>query len=74
MNILVSFGLLLVTIVVGFVVTYPDPPFAPLMIIAISVAVVVPVVFYPISKSLWSAIDLAMRPADSDDDVDPRFW
>ena len=29
--------------------------------------------FYPVSKTLWSAIDLAMRPLEPDEDVDPRF-
>jgi hypothetical protein len=32
-----------------------------------------PVFFFPISRSLWSAIDLAMRPPDPDDDIDPRY-
>lgn len=73
MNTIVSFTLLLGVIAVGFVVTYPDPPIAVLMAVALSVAVVFPVGFYPISKSLWSAIDMAMRGPDPDDDVDPRF-
>ena len=34
---------------------------------------VVPLAFYPTSKTLWSAIDLAMRPLEPDDDVDPRY-
>jgi hypothetical protein len=37
----------------------------------VAVAVVVPLAFYPVSKTLWSAIDLAMRPLEPDDDVDP---
>jgi uncharacterized protein (DUF983 family) len=73
MNTTVSFGALLVTLVVGFVVTYPDIPAAPLMGVAVGVAVVVPLVFFPFSKTLWSAIDLAMRPLEPDDDVDPDW-
>lgn len=73
MNTIVSFGLLLVTIAVGFIVTYPDPPVAPLLAVAVAVAGVFPVLFYPISKSLWSAIDMAMRPPEPADDVDPRW-
>lgn len=73
MNTIVSFGLLLVTIAVGFALTYPDPPVTPLLVIAVTVAAVFPVVFYPISKSLWSAIDMAMRPPEPSDDVDPRW-
>jgi len=73
MNTIVSFGLLLVTIGVGFAVTYPDPPVAVLLVLAVAVAGVFPVLFYPISKSLWSAIDMAMRPPEPSDDIDPRW-
>ena len=73
MNIIVSFALLLGVIAVGFAATYPDPPVGVLLVLAVSVAALFPVFFFPISRSLWSAIDLAMRPPDPDDDVDPRF-
>ncbi len=73
MNTIVSFGLLLGVIAVGFAVTYPDPPVAVLLVVALVVAVGVPLFFYPVSKSTWAAIDLAMRPPEPDDDVDPRW-
>jgi uncharacterized protein (DUF983 family) len=73
MNTIVSFGALFVTIAVGVAVTYPDIPTALLMAIAVGVAVVVPLTFFPFSKTLWSAIDLAMRPLEPDDDVDPAW-
>ena len=73
MNTIVSFTLLVAYLVVGFVVTYPDPPVAGLTIGGLVVAGIFPVVFYPVSKSLWSGIDLAMRPVDPDDDVDPDY-
>lgn len=73
MNVIVSFTVLAVSIGIGFAVTYPDPPVAVLFAVLATTAVVFPVVFYPLAKSLWSAIDLAMRPPDPADDVDPRF-
>lgn len=73
MNMIVSFTVLALTIGVGFAVTYPDPPIGVLMAVAIGVAIAVPVAFSPISKSLWSGIDLAMRPPEPDDDIDPRY-
>ena len=73
-NTIVSFGALLVAVVVGFMVTTPDPPVLPLVLVAMGVAVVVPVLFFPWSRMLWSAIDLLMRPLEPDDDVDPRWW
>jgi len=71
-NTIVSFTLLFASIAVGFALTYPDPPVGLLLAIAVAVAAVFPVVFFPISKSLWSAIDMAMRPPEPSDDVDPR--
>jgi uncharacterized protein (DUF983 family) len=64
MNTIVTFGLLAVVIVVGIVITYPDVPTVPLMLAALAVAVVVPVVFYPFSSTLWAAVDLTMHPLD----------
>lgn len=72
-NIMVTFTLLVVAIAVGFTVTYPDPPIAALTALTVTIAVVTPIAFYPISKSLWSGIDLAMRPPDPGDDIDPRY-
>lgn len=73
MNTIVSFGALFVTVVVGFVVTYPDTPLVPLMAVVAAVGVLVPLLFFPFSKTLWSAIDLAMRPLEPADDVDPAY-
>jgi hypothetical protein len=33
----------------------------------------VPFLFFPYSRTLWTAIDLAMRPLDYDDGVAPGF-
>jgi hypothetical protein len=63
-NTIVSFGALFVTLIVGFAVTYPDVPGLLLFVLAVSVALVMPLVFYPFSKTLWLAIDLMMRPLE----------
>ena len=73
MNTIVSFGLLALTMAVGLIATYPDIATGPLVALCATVAVVVPLVFYPFSKTLWSAVDLAMRPLEPGDDVDPRW-
>ena len=72
LNMIVTFTALVGAIAVGFAVTYPDPPITTLLVACLTVAVVLPTVFQPISKSLWSAIDMAMRPPEPTDDVDPR--
>jgi uncharacterized protein (DUF983 family) len=72
-NMIVSFTVLFVVVVLGFVVTYPDIPVAGLMVTVTLVALFVPLAFFPYSRTLWSAIDLAMRPVEPDDDVDPAW-
>ena len=40
---------------------------------AAAAALVVPFAFFPWSRTLWVAIDLAMRPLEFDDGVAPGF-
>lgn len=73
MNTIVSFSLLAGVIAVGFIVTYPDPPVGVLLAVSLGFAGIFPILFYPVSKSLWSGIDVAMRPVEPGDDVDVRY-
>jgi uncharacterized protein (DUF983 family) len=72
MNTIVSFAAVLLAVVVGFLLTYPDA-LAAAVVGVVATAVIVPIAFFPVSRTLWSAIDLAMRPLEPDDDVDPRW-
>ena len=71
-NTIVSFGALFLTLIVGFAVTYPDVPGVALFLAAVGVAAVVPLVFFPFSKTIWLAIDLIMRPLEPDE-VKPEY-
>jgi len=73
MNTVVSFTALLVTLVGGFVLMGDHRRVAPLLISLTAVAVLVPLGFFGSSQTLWSAIDLAMRPLEPADDVDPAW-
>jgi uncharacterized protein (DUF983 family) len=64
MNTIITFGLLLITLVVGFVVTSPDIAVMPLVVVALGVGVFVPVIVFPFSKTTWTAIDLMMTPLE----------
>ena len=66
-NTVVSIIVLFVVGIAGFVITYPELPLLPLVSTAIGVAVLFPIVFYPFSKTLWTAIDLRMRPPEVDE-------
>jgi hypothetical protein len=71
-NTIVSFGALLVTLLVGTFATYPDVPGVALFVVAMVVAAVTPLAFFPFSKTLWLVIDLTMRPLESGE-VRPGF-
>jgi uncharacterized protein (DUF983 family) len=71
-NTIVSFGALFLTLIVGFAVTYPDIPGVLLFVIAVLVALLVPVFFFPFSKTTWLAIDLMMRPLEASE-VEPEY-
>jgi uncharacterized protein (DUF983 family) len=67
MNTVASFGLLAVGMATAFAITWPDPPAVPLAIGFVTFAVLFPLAFYPASKTLWTAIDLCMRPLTAGD-------
>lgn len=70
-NTVVTLGALLLTILVGFALTWQERRAAPIFIATFLVAVIVPLAFFGSSQTVWSAIDLAMRPLEPADDVDP---
>jgi uncharacterized protein (DUF983 family) len=63
-NMIVTFGLFLLIIIVGLIATYPHIEVVPVIIAGLAVAIIVPIVFYPCAQAIWSAIDFAMRPLD----------
>jgi len=72
MNTIVTFGTILITVLVGAAITAPDVPVGRLSIITVLVAVFVSVFFFPISKTLWSAVDVMMDSPEPGE-VDPRY-
>jgi uncharacterized protein (DUF983 family) len=59
-NIGVTGAVFVVVFVVGLVLTVPDVPVAPLLAILVPLMVVVPIVYYPFSKTVWVAVDRAL--------------
>lgn len=73
MNTIVTFGAVGITLLIALVATAGEPlPAARWSVIAMIVAVVVGTGFYPISRTLWSAIDLILVPLEPGE-VDPRY-
>ena len=61
-NVAVTEGSMLLAVVAGVAFTLPDPPVLLLTVLGVLSSVVVPIIGYPFSKTLWSAVDLAMHP------------
>jgi uncharacterized protein (DUF983 family) len=64
MNTIITFGALLITLVVGLVLTAPDVRVTPILAISVAIAVLFPIILYPFSKTIWTAVDLRMRPLE----------
>ncbi len=65
LNTIVSFGALLIVLLAGFLLTWPDPPALAIGVAAVAVAILLPLLFFPFSKTLWLAGDLLMRPLEA---------
>ena len=64
----------LVIVLIGFAVafvTWPDVPWTGLKWGLLILMIPVPILFYPLAKTLWLAIDLTFRPVSKRDFLDP---
>ena len=73
MNTVVTLCLLLMTMAIAFILTWEERRALPIFVACFVVAGVTPILFFGSSQTLWSAIDLAMRPLEPEDEVDPRW-
>ncbi|MEX1262936.1 MAG: DUF983 domain-containing protein [Actinomycetota bacterium] len=62
----VAIGLWLVVLLAGLMLTVPDVPVVPLTIASVVVLVLVPIAFYPRSKTIWAAVEYLVLRADPD--------
>lgn len=54
-------------LVIWLVVELPDVELIPLMAASVAVTVVVPLLFFPFSKTIWVAVDLLLHRVDTRD-------
>lgn len=64
---IIVMGPLILLLGVVLAITWPDVAVVPLMIVFMPAAALLPVVLYPVSYTMWQAIDLTMRPPSPDD-------
>ena len=63
-------GSLLVTMAIGVIASYPQVALVHVLVSTVSVTLLVGIFGYPISYTLWQAIDLYLRPVAEDDGED----
>lgn len=69
-NMMATFLLLALIFAVGFFLSYPGVAVVPMLVAGGIVVAILPVVFYPVSYTVWAAIDLSMRPLDAGEEAD----
>jgi uncharacterized protein (DUF983 family) len=62
LNFIAAELLVAVFLLSALIVTWPDVPWRGLVWAGAPLVVLTPVLFYPVSRTLWLAIDLTMRP------------
>jgi uncharacterized protein (DUF983 family) len=70
-NTIITFGVIIVAGGSAMIATSPDIPTVQIVIGLVIAAVVVPVLIYPVTYTLWQALDLAMRPPEPGDVPSP---
>src|SRR5262249_47048338 len=61
-NIAAAEGLFVVLFVAVVILTWPRPPWTALTVAAVLAMAVMPIAFYPFSKTIWLAFDLIFNP------------
>lgn len=69
-NVIVTFGAMLVTMGIGVILTYPDVAIVPILGVIIALAVTMPVIIFPMTYSIWLAVDLFMRKLEPEELAD----
>lgn len=72
LNTTVVFGVMLLVLLGVTIGGYPDPPIMPMLVAEIAIALLGPLAFFPSSRTMWTAMDLLMRPL-APGEIDPRF-
>jgi uncharacterized protein (DUF983 family) len=60
----ITFALFVLLLVGGMIVTWPDVPWGWLLAVTIGTNLIVPIVAYSRSKTIWSAFDLSWHPLE----------
>jgi hypothetical protein len=67
LNTVVIFATFLIVFGGSVLLTWPDVPWTGVLIVTLVVNLVVPILFYPVSKTLWSAMELSWHPLEPEE-------
>ena len=70
MNMTVTFGVFLLVFVGGMVITWPDTPWMALLVGTLLLNALFPVLFHPLSRTLWVGMEMAARPLEPQEVAD----
>jgi hypothetical protein len=47
---------------------------AAILLVCVAIAVVLPVVLYPVALTTWAALDLVLRPLEPEEEAEAALW
>ena len=71
---MINIVLIMIAIGIAIAITAPDVPVLTLYIVLASAALVFPVLTWPMTHTLWMAIDLIVRPMSQGEAADAQAW
>ena len=66
-NTTVTFATFLIVFGGSIVLTWPDIPWPAVLAVTIAANVLIPIWFYPVSKTLWMALELSWHPLEEEE-------
>lgn len=64
-NTAVTFGVFLAMFVGGMALTWPEVPWGMILGLTLGTMALLPVVFYPLSMTIWMALELTWHPLEA---------
>lgn len=64
-NTVLTFIVLTAAMTIGFIRTTPDIPILPMVLSLLGVAILMPIVIYPFTYTIWLALDIAVHRPDA---------
>lgn len=71
MNTTVVFTTFLLIVIGAVLFTWPDVPWAGVFVVAIMANLVIPILFYPLSKTIWAAMEMSFHPLEEHEETRP---